>query len=109
MIADELGGFSPRPSVCSISWMRTACTSRGSRLAWDVGRQGLYLVDPEAKPRPVIELFDFATRRVIRIAELDRPPVRMQPALSVARDERSILYTQQDQSGSDVVMVEGFR
>ena len=28
--------------------------------AWDVGRQGLYVLDPEAKPRPAIELFDLA-------------------------------------------------
>jgi hypothetical protein len=77
--------------------------------SWEVGGQGLYLVDPDAKPHPAIELFNLATRRLTRVAELDRPPTRSQPALSVARDERSILYTQQDQSGSDIVMVEGFR
>jgi eukaryotic-like serine/threonine-protein kinase len=78
--------------------------------SWDIGRQGLYLVNPEAKPRPAIELFNLATRRLTRVAELDRPPIRSQPALSVARDERSMLYnSQQDQSGSDIVMVEGFR
>jgi hypothetical protein len=78
--------------------------------SWEIGHQGLYLVNPEAKPRPAIELFNLATRRLTRVAELDRPPIRSQPALSVARDERSMLYTsQQDQSGSDIVMVEGFR
>ena len=77
--------------------------------SWEVGRQGLYLVNPEAKPHPAIELFNLATRRMTRIANLDRPPMQMQPALSVSRDERSILYGQQDKSGSDIVMVEGFR
>jgi Tol biopolymer transport system component len=77
--------------------------------SWEVGRQGLYLVNPEAKPHPAIELFNLGTRRLTRVAELERPPIRMEPALSVARNERSILYSQQDQSGSDIVMVEGFR
>jgi Tol biopolymer transport system component len=76
--------------------------------AWDVGRQGLYVLDPEAKPRPAIELFDPATRRVTRIAELDRPPQGPLGFLSVSRDERSILYTRPEHMGSDIVMVEGF-
>jgi hypothetical protein len=77
--------------------------------SWGVGREGLYVVDPEAKPRPAIEFFNVATRRLTRLAELDRPPIRGQPALSVSPDERSILYSQQDKTGSDIVMVEGFR
>jgi Tol biopolymer transport system component len=76
---------------------------------WDIGRRGLYFVNPTAKPRPAIELFDLATRRVTRIAELETPPVQWTPALSVSRDERSILYTQEEQGGSDILLVEGFR
>ena len=76
---------------------------------WDIGRQGLYFVNPEAKPRPAIELLDLATRRVTRIAELERQPIRGTPALSVSRDERSILYSQWEQGGSDIMLVEGFR
>lgn len=34
---------------------------------WGIGRQGLCLVNPEPKPRPAIELFSLATRRVARI------------------------------------------
>jgi hypothetical protein len=29
--------------------------------------------------------------------------------VSVARDERSILYSQWEQGGSDIILVEGFR
>ena len=76
---------------------------------WAIGRRGLYFVNPEAKPRPAIELFDLATRRVTRIAELERRPIRWQGGFSVARDERSILYSQVEQSGSDIMLVEGFR
>ena len=76
---------------------------------WDIGRRGLYFVNPDAKPRPTIELLDLATRRVTRIAELERPPIQWTSGFSVARDERSILYSQLEQSGSDIMLVEGFR
>jgi dipeptidyl aminopeptidase/acylaminoacyl peptidase len=81
----------------------------GYEASWGVGRQGLYVVNPEAKPRPAIELFSLATRRVTRIAELDRQPTASRVVLlSVSRDERSILYSQLEQSGSDIMLVEGF-
>jgi Tol biopolymer transport system component len=76
---------------------------------WDIGRQGLYFVNPEAKPRPTIELLDLATRRVTRIAELERQPTQRTSGFSVARDERAILYSQWEQDGSDIMLVEGFR
>ncbi len=76
---------------------------------WDIGRRGLYFVNPEAKPRPAIELFDLATRRATRIAELEKQPIRWTPGFSVARDERSIVFSQWEQGGSDVMLVEGFR
>jgi Tol biopolymer transport system component len=76
---------------------------------WDIGRRGLYFVNPEAKPRPTIELFDLATRRVTRIAELEHQPIQWTSGFSVSRDERSILYSQLEPSGSDIMLVEGFR
>jgi Tol biopolymer transport system component len=76
---------------------------------WSVGRRGLYFVNPEAKPRPAIELLDLVTRRVTRIAEMERQPVQWTSGFSVARDERAILYSQREQSGSDIMLVESFR
>lgn len=76
---------------------------------WGIGRLGLYFVNPETKPRPTIEILDLATRRVTRIAEMERLPMQGTSGFSVARDERSILYSQLEQYGSDVMLVEGFR
>jgi Tol biopolymer transport system component len=76
---------------------------------WGVGRQGLYVVNREAKPRPAIELFSLATRRVTRVTELERQATEWLGFLTVSRDERSILFSQSAHSGSDIVMVEGFR
>ena len=75
---------------------------------WDIGRRGLYFVNPEAKPRPAVELLDLVTRRVTRIAELERQPMQWTSGFSVARDERSILYSQVEQKDSDIMLVEGF-
>jgi Tol biopolymer transport system component len=75
---------------------------------WDIGRRGLYFMNPEAKPRPAIELLNLTTCRVTRIAELERQPIRWAPGFSVSRDERSIVYTQWEQGGSDIMLVEGF-
>jgi Tol biopolymer transport system component len=77
--------------------------------SWGIGRRGLYFVNPEAKPRPTIDLLDLATRRVTRIADMERQPMQWASGFSVARDERSILYSQLEQSNSDVMLVEGFR
>jgi Tol biopolymer transport system component len=76
---------------------------------WGIGNRGLYFVNPEAKPRPAIELLDLATRRVTRIAEMERQPMQWVSGFSVARDERGVLYSQLEQSGSDIMLVEGFR
>jgi Tol biopolymer transport system component len=75
---------------------------------WDIGRLGLYLVNPQAKPRPAIELFNLATRRVARISEMERQPMQWTSGFSVSRDERSILYSQWEQNGSDIMLVEDF-
>jgi hypothetical protein len=75
---------------------------------WDIGRRGLYFVNPEAKRRPAIELFNLATGRVTWIAELERLPIQWMSGFSVSRDEQSILYSQWEQSGSDIMLVEGF-
>ena len=76
---------------------------------WGIGRRGLYFVDPQAKPRPAIELFSLATRRVTRIAEMEKQPLQWTSGFSVSRDERSILFSQCEQCGSDIMLVEGFR
>jgi Tol biopolymer transport system component/serine/threonine protein kinase len=76
---------------------------------WGIGRRGLYYIDPEARPRPVLELFDLSTRRVSRIAELEKPPPQWTSGFAVSPDEKRILYTQWEPTGSDIMLVEGYR
>ena len=77
--------------------------------AWAVVDRGIYFINPEPKPPATIEFFSFATRRVSRIASLERESFKWGSTLAVSPDGRWILYTQTDQSGSDIMLVENFR
>ena len=76
--------------------------------AWAVADEGIYFIDPEERPRAALEFFSFATRRVTRIALLEKEPAKFTPNLALSPDGRSILYTQLDQSGNDIMLVENF-
>ena len=76
---------------------------------WAVVDRGIYFIDPETKPHATIKLFSFATRRVMQIAAIEKKPYPGIPGLAVSPDGRWILYTQLDQSGSDIMLVENFR
>ena len=52
-----------------------------------------------------IEFFSFRTQQHKTIAKVENPHT----GLTVSPDRRSILYTQIDQSGSDLMLVENFR
>jgi hypothetical protein len=46
---------------------------------------------------------------VVQVAALDRRPVPFLPGMAVSPDERWVLYTQEDQRSSDIMLVENFR
>lgn len=74
---------------------------------WAVSEKGIYYVH-EASPRPTIEFFGFATRRVSRIAELDGLPPLWDPGFAVSPDGRRIVFSQVDTSAVDIMLVENF-
>ena len=76
---------------------------------WAVASKGIYFATANEPARPVIEFFNFATRKVTTIATLDKPLSPTDPGLAVAPNGRSILFAQMDQSGSDLMLVENFR
>ncbi len=75
---------------------------------WAVVDKGIYFINPEAKPRATIEFFSFATRRITRIALLEREPLQWFSNLAISPDGRWILYSQLDQGGNDIMLVENF-
>jgi hypothetical protein len=75
---------------------------------WAVTESGLYLLDADAAPRPAIEFYSFATRRITPVLSLENRPNDWQPSLSASRDGRTIFYTQVDPQ-SVIKMAENFR
>ena len=76
---------------------------RGSGLNFDVAENGIFMIDPAAKPQATVEMFSFASRQIVPVARLP-PGVRVQGAsyLTVTRDGRSMLCARFDQWESDI-------
>ncbi len=74
--------------------------------AWTVVEKGIYFATAEDPAQRQIEFYSFTTRKVTQVAMLARP---FGSVLSVSPDGRWLLYTQVDQSGSDIMLMENFR
>jgi len=74
---------------------------------WTVVPGGIYFVPADAARS--ICYFDFSTRRVRRITEVDRDFNSANGGLSVSPDGRWILYSQVDEVNSDIMLVDHFR
>jgi Tol biopolymer transport system component/DNA-binding winged helix-turn-helix (wHTH) protein len=76
---------------------------------WTVTEQGIYFATAEMPARPLLEFFSFATGKVTLVAALEKQIQSGIWGLTVSPDGRSILYTQYDQRGSDIMLMENFR
>ena len=77
--------------------------------SWAVTEEGIYFVTAEMPARPIIEFFSFAAGDVRQVATIDRPVHPRVWGFSVSPDRRWILYTQTDESSSDIMLMEKFR
>ena len=59
--------------------------------------------------RPILEFFDFAVGDTPRVAVFERPISARVWGLAVSPDRRWILFTQIDQSNSDIMLMRDFR
>jgi hypothetical protein len=82
-------------------WGQVALTSSG---LYYIARDGTDL-----PARFAIFFYDFASRKTTRVAQLARPPRSGQRGLALSTDGRAFLFTQQDASGSDLMLLENFR
>jgi hypothetical protein len=68
---------------------------------------GIYFIpEPGADGKFPIQFLSFATAKVKTVAPMSGPPI---DGLSVSPDGRSILFTQFDERGSDLMLVENFQ
>jgi Tol biopolymer transport system component len=73
---------------------------------------GIYFVDVTSdakKPRDAVFFYDFATRHISQVALLENETPAGMPGLSLSPDGRSLLYTQLDSAGIDLMLVQNFR
>ena len=81
--------------------------------AWAVVEQGIYFIDVERSEALVAEsflkFFHFDAGRVTRIASLGEQLGTGGVQVAVSPDGGWILYTQEDQRGADLMLVENFR
>jgi Tol biopolymer transport system component len=102
------------PSQCSV-WKVPAAGGEEVKVldsthrdaGWTVGEQGIYFFTPQdGQGRSDIRLYKFATGKISKILTIERD---VYERIAVSPDERTILYGQYDQAGSDLMLVENFR
>ena len=81
-------------------WSRFAVTGRG--IYFTSGTP----LPPGNPTESAIEFFDFATRKVSRIL---RPDKALFVGMAISPDEQWLLFTQFDQTGADLMLVDDFR
>jgi Tol biopolymer transport system component/tRNA A-37 threonylcarbamoyl transferase component Bud32 len=75
--------------------------------AFAIVNEGIYFIQaPDSAGRNSIQFFNFATKGTQTISVIEKPAFSY---LTVSPDGRSILYSQVDQTGSDLMLVENFR
>ena len=78
---------------------------------WGVARDGICFFDWKDAVHPVVQFYNFRDRRSTTLYEFLRGTNvdTGNSVISVSPDERWILYTQIDQVGSNLVLVDNFR
>src|SRR5262249_22992250 len=77
---------------------------------WAVVENGIYFADqPEPTAPPGIFFYDFASKRSRLISRVDRPLAVTDSAFAISPDRRQLLFTQVDQAGSDILLLDHFR
>jgi hypothetical protein len=76
-------------------------------LQYAITERGIYFIAREGDPgNRAIQFFDFAARTAVPVAMLHNT---IDQGLAVSSDRKFLLYTQVDEAGSDLMLVENFR
>ena len=74
---------------------------------WTLGQGGIYFVDARNEP-PVLKFIDLASRKLMDVATLAKPPAKFTRGLSISPDGRYALYCQDDVDRYEIRIVENF-
>ena len=76
-----------------------------------VGRDGLYFIADTGTPpkhKAGFKFFDFATRKITVMGEMEKDPYDGAPGLSVSPDGKYLIYVQVDEVRNNLMMAENF-
>jgi Tol biopolymer transport system component/DNA-binding winged helix-turn-helix (wHTH) protein len=74
--------------------------------SWAVAQNGIYFVSRSETTPYHIKFYDIATHEVHEVAAAEQKPVSVFPALSATRSGSDLLYSQQDQNSSTIILAE---
>ena len=77
-----------------------------------VGPDGLYFIGDTGTPskhQPGFKFYDYATRKITNIFDMEKKPYQGAPGLSVSPDGHFLLYVQLDEAGTSLMLAENFR
>lgn len=75
---------------------------------WAISETGVYLSDYAALPWPLIEFYNFKSRKLTPVIPLEHAGLGWYPGVSASRDGRTVLFVQWDPQSS-IAMVEDFQ
>jgi Tol biopolymer transport system component/DNA-binding winged helix-turn-helix (wHTH) protein len=74
---------------------------------WALTDNGIFFLGEESSQHPVVKFFDFSSAHIKNVAILKRP-VPWRSWISASADGKFILYPQQDQKESNIMLLENF-
>jgi hypothetical protein len=86
-------------------------TTTGDYRQWALGKTGIYFVpnDEAFNNNAAVRLFDLATRKISRVADVGRLVTAGPGALAISRDETRLLYVHVNRDNRNIMLVENFR
>jgi eukaryotic-like serine/threonine-protein kinase len=77
---------------------------------WAVSEDGVYFADePGAGSTRGLYFCDFATRHIRQVSKIEKTLAVTDSGLALSPDRQRLLYTQVDQSGSDILIMDHYR
>jgi Tol biopolymer transport system component len=77
---------------------------------WAVAEEGIYFADERGAPASRgLYFFDFGTRQVRQVSKIEKTLAVADSGIALSPDRRHLLYTQVDQSGSDILMLDRYQ
>jgi Tol biopolymer transport system component/DNA-binding winged helix-turn-helix (wHTH) protein len=67
---------------------------------------GIFYVSKSSNARYTIRCYDFATKQTSNISITDKPPIWLYSGLSVSDNGKTIIYAQNDQNASNIMLAE---